>query len=128
MKIRTGFVSNSSSSSFICRKKMTIEEATEKTKILLDAYNKLFDKNLKYEEVFFPPYKGSKKYDEELKRWHYIGPTDKNNKWSILEENRTQVETTVGRIIIDSESDNSIPYELFELIEEAFDAIRLHLG
>jgi len=127
MKIRTAFVSNSSSSSFICRKKMTIDEAKEKTQAILECYNKLFDRELKYENVFFPPYKGSKKYDEELKSWGYIGE-DKNNKWDVFEENRIQVKTTVGRIVIDSESDNSIPYELFELIEEAFDAIRLHLG
>jgi hypothetical protein len=34
----------------------------------------------------------------------------------------------IGQIVINSQSSNSIPYELFDLIENAFNAHRRHLG
>ena len=34
----------------------------------------------------------------------------------------------IGRLLVFSADDNSIPFELFEDIEEEFDARRLHLG
>ena len=124
MKIRNGFVSNSSSSSFICRKKMTLSQAEDKLRMIID----LFESEYEFEKVFAQPYKGSKKYNEELKLWDYLGKEDRNDKFDILNPNRTQVKTTIGRIIIDSADDNSIPYEMFETIEAVFDAIRLHMG
>lgn len=34
----------------------------------------------------------------------------------------------VGKLIINSAEDNTIPYSLFELIEETFNGRRIHLG
>lgn len=34
----------------------------------------------------------------------------------------------VGKLIINSADDNTIPYSLFELIEETFNGRRIHLG
>jgi len=39
-----------------------------------------------------------------------------------------QTEANIGKIIIKSESDNSIPGEIMEWIESAFSAQRYHLG
>lgn len=36
--------------------------------------------------------------------------------------------SALGKIIIEGTGDNSIPYELFEQIEELFSATRCHLG
>lgn len=110
MKIRTGFVSNSSSSSFICNTKMTVEEVTESLQIMLDFYNKINDMNLPFDCVFEPPFIADETYGNN---WKYHYP---------------EMSRASGKVIIHSDSDNTIPYELFEFIESKFDARRFHLG
>lgn len=109
MKLRLGFVSNSSSSSFICRTDKTEEEIILFLTKLLDLYNEATGTTLKYEDCFQQPRMGSKNDEKYLKDW---------------EEN---IEA-VGQVIIESAGDNSIPYELFDLINLAFNAERIHLG
>ena len=55
MKIRRNFVSNSSSESFICNAKFTLEETRGILQKILDFYNDLNDLNLSFDEVFEEP-------------------------------------------------------------------------
>ncbi|MHA1468964.1 MAG: hypothetical protein ACTSSP_00230 [Candidatus Asgardarchaeia archaeon] len=113
MKIRTGFISNSSSSSFLCRGNFTPEEAKDILQETLDFYNKMCGTDKTFGSVFEEPRLGTKAdfkfYSED---WE-IG---------VIEEE------VVGHLIINGCDDNSIPYELFYLIERKFDAQRFHLG
>jgi hypothetical protein len=61
MLFRNGFVSNSSSSSFILgaygeSENISLEYVDHWLHTLLDMYNELFQKNLAFEEVFDPPF------------------------------------------------------------------------
>lgn len=49
-----------------------------------------------------------------------------DKKW--LDRNMKELKKLVGHVCILSESDNSIPYDLFDKIETAFNAERQHLG
>ena len=113
MKIREGFVSNSSSSSFICRVNMDTNEAKEILIKLLALYNGAMDTNYIYEKVFYDPYVGDKKYENELNKYYGTYQT---------------IPKINGSLVINSASDNSIPYELFNMIESKFNATRIHLG
>jgi hypothetical protein len=43
-------------------------------------------------------------------------------------ERKTSFEEVEGKLLILSESDNTIPYELFDIIQTKFAARRIHLG
>lgn len=108
MKLRTGFVSNSSSSSFVCDTKMSVKEVESSLRRLLEIYNEFFDASLKFNEVFKKPFRCTKEYQKSMTEWGY--------------------DANVGSLIIESESDNTIPYVLFDWIEEKFNGYRNHLG
>lgn len=117
MKVRTGFVSNSSSSSFVCKTKMSPEEVEMILCRMVDVYhdrnkNHPFYGKETYETMFEKPFYGSGAYDEQLSDY--------------LEQYKGR--STNGKLIIESVGDNSIPFELFDPIEKAFNGIRLHLG
>jgi Cft2 family RNA processing exonuclease len=121
MKKRNGFVSNSSSSSFIVNSypcleekdkvKYSVDEIKNQLKDLLKIYNKFFKSNLQFEDVFDV--------------YEFTGnPHDGwEDTYNILTENIDK-----PRIFIDSIDDNSIPYELFEWIEKKYFAYSCHLG
>lgn len=115
MKIRNGFVSNSSGSSFICKTKDNLKTVKEKLQLILDCHNALSGENLIFDNVFCEPYYGSQDYDKKLVEWGY---------WRQVYNS----DTTVGKVVIDSATDNSIPSEWFEIIESTFNAERIHLG
>jgi hypothetical protein len=104
MKLRKGFVSNSSSSSFICETEMSIEEVTEK----LEKLAEIIDANPSY--MWLPPFIAHADYLED---WRPYDP---------------EVIDVGGKLVIESVSDNTIPYCLFDLIEYLFNARRVHLG
>ena len=138
MKIRTGFVSNSSSSSFICLSKVSAKTAKERLKALLDVYNLLTDSKLTFEETFQDPFvvsshdKKSKEYKDRMQGWIFGKDAPyKNVRVGVFGMSDTVIgkETDLdGKLIINSTNDNTVPYTLYELIEEAFNAERIHLG
>ena len=122
MKIRSGFVSNSSSSSFVCNKYWTdynsykatdMDKVKEKLVKIFECMKilKLIIKDAKFSDVFQEPKKATKADIKEL-----------NEGWSANLKYNNQM------FLINSTGDNTIPHEFFELIEYIFDAERIHLG
>jgi len=111
MKIRNGFVSNSSSSSFICDTEISLEKVKEKLVLMVDFYNDLNDEDNDFEDIFNEPFISDDSYCKS--DWADYYEAMRNSK---------------GKIIIESAQDNSIPYGLQNLIEDTFDAYRCHLG
>ena len=120
MKIRNGFVSNSSSSCFICNydgkgKDYTVEEAITILEVMLDFHNKMLNENAyddHFDDMFGEIYVGEEGDSGVLRGW----------------EEYHDVKQTHGRLIISSSSDNSIPWYMQDIIAEKFNATRLHLG
>jgi len=117
MKIRNGFVSNSSSSCFVCNcygngKDYTVEEAKEILQKMLDFTNEMFGYEDTFDKVFAEPQIGDMADVGFLTNW--------DDRWT--------KENVFGKLLILSASDNTIPYELYGLIESKFDAWREHLG
>jgi len=138
VKIRDGFVSNSSSSSFICLSKVSAKTAEERLKALLNVYNLLTNSKLVFEKTFQDPFivsshdKKSKAYKEEMDGWIFGKDASYQN---VRIGNSFGASVVIGKesdlngkLIINSVDDNTIPCSLYELIEEAFDGSRLHLG
>jgi len=110
MKLRNGFVSNSSSSCFVCNTDMTVEQVKDKLADLLEVHNEYTSDCLQFDNVFLDPFIADKNFCEEDWRSDYgLGNAE-------------------GKILIVSTSDNSIPYEMFDYIESKFDARRIHCG
>ena len=114
MKIRQGFVSNSSSSSFVCDISMPLDEIKKKLNLMLDTYNKLHIIEKQYDDVFREPFIGDEKYEKD--------------SISFFRKHYDNLPTVEDKVIIESADDNSIPYELWEQINFVFNAQRIHLG
>lgn len=109
MKLRYGFVSNSSSSSFICDTNLTLDEVKEKLVKMVDFYNDIFGFDTSFSSIFKSPTLVDDEFiDNALK---YLG----NNQHIIKKVIGKQ-----GKVLINSASDNSIPYFMIILIETLF--------
>ena len=117
MKIRKGFVSNSSTSSFVCDTELSIPEIKKNLQKMVNFYNDMFRQNNTFEDMFKEPFEGSDSQDDFY--IEYFG----GNVLRYLANN-----TTNRKIIIEGAEDNSIPYVLTIIIEEKFNAHRYHLG
>lgn len=117
MKLRLDFVTNSSSSCFVCKTDKSIGEIRFQLQVMLDTYNLTTGKTLAFEDVFEEPFiSDNPEAINESATGHY---------WSY---DKKELKEMQNKVLIYSASDNTIPYSLWELIEEAFDAIRKHLG
>lgn len=114
MKIRLGFVSNSSSEAFLCSTDYSLAVTKGILINMLNFYNSMFNTELEFDEVFDEPRIFTTEDDDCLKSfgepYESVGP-----------EKFTQT-------LIVSCEDNSIPYELFDFIERKFQTNRIHLG
>lgn len=117
MKIRLGYVSNSSSEAFLCDTVLSLQDIKITLTSMLDFYNSISRENeppLSFEQVFEEPRVFSVDDYRSLKGIEYpflwVGP----EKFT--------------RPLIVSQDDNTIPSALFSLIEVAFNATREHLG
>jgi hypothetical protein len=125
MKIRNGFVSNSSSEAFICDSKISLKEAKEILIKMLEFYNEILtgDKRFSiygYNKVFQEPKFLTKEFFEEVLEPYY------DSEYSLKE--KISYEEVKDKLIILSVSDNTIPFELFDIIQAKFAAQRIHLG
>ena len=119
MKTRMGFVSNSSTASFICLTNLKPVKVKQLLQELLDFYNKWLEMNYKFEQLFKDPYMGTSldvKYFNE-----FFGEECKT-------ESYYDYSKADGNVIIMGAEDNSIPDSLIELIQARFEAIYIHLG
>ena len=107
MKIRKGFVSNSSTSSFIVSK-YNVHYVRNNLMHLMDFFNEYFEMDYKFDDLF-NIFNIDDNYKTEMEDWGYIVPKD-------------------AKTIIESTDDNSIPHLMFELIEQKFNTTRNHLG
>ncbi|MFA7101418.1 MAG: hypothetical protein WC196_06820 [Bacilli bacterium] len=114
MKLRIGFVSNSSSEAFICETKKTLDEIEAELREMLELYNKLTGSNHNFDDVFQYPVLADDSNTDYLNEYRSYYKQPKQD--------------LTGKVIIYSASDNTIPWALFELIEEAYNATRIHMG
>lgn len=123
MRIRQGFVSNSSSSSFVCGADVTIAQARSLMTSIIEfdrkyAYTDIENEVVDFDVYFQPPFIADAAYVKFLKDY-FDGCTD------CYEDT---IKHARGRVIIASAEDNSIPYAWFDVICSKLDATRLHLG
>jgi len=143
-------ITNSSSELFICDTSKTEETIIELLQEMLTLYNKLFDSDRTYDDCFGVVYTIHEEnfdmfFEDVVLGWHYIPWELKIPKFNFDYNWNDEVEKQevgaykekyyedikkgmIGYTCIYSSDDNSIPYELFELIESAFNGDRIHLG
>ena len=116
MKIRYGFVSNSSSEAFLCQASFSLEETKTILQKMLNLHNEIFKENEKdkFEDVFQEP--------KFVTMEDLILLDDFSGKGGHPSDDE------IGKLIIYSEKDNTIPFTLFEIIEYKFEVERWHLG
>jgi hypothetical protein len=118
MKLRSGFVSNSSSNSFIILdRSITEKDIAYKMDIIQEMYMKLTGDTFEYNVV-----KQTKEnLLEELYRFNEKSDTYISNMIR-------RVDTPENILSIVDVEDNGIPSDLFDLIEGVFNAERMHWG
>jgi len=116
MKFRNGFVSNSSSEAFICTKTdYSLEEVKNLLKGIIEFHNEFFeDRKTTFEEAFKEPHYVTEEDVKELRdEWGFNNVDDDD----------------IGRVMIESAGDNTIPHWTFDIIRYKFNAwSRFHLG
>lgn len=107
-------ITNSSTELFVCDTDKSIETVETILREKLKQYSALADREYVYEECFDPVFIYTQEMADKAAAdeysWGYEG------------------QATVGKIIIESASDNTIPYDLWDRINDLFDGQNHHLG
>ena len=75
MKIKNGFVSNSSTTSFLIPSKLSEGELADEIKNILESYGMITGKDIKFSETFIGPYDtGSVEDGEKVYELGVVGP------------------------------------------------------
>ena len=101
----------------MCDKKKSLKQVKKILEELVDYYNDRVKKNFYLGDSisidnFIVRIYTKKEYDKKHKDYAWNYESEKN----------------IGKIIIEGTCDNIIPYELFDIIENLFNADREHLG
>lgn len=125
-------ITNSSSELFLCNTDKAIETVKEQLASMLDTYRTCTQNIEEYEQHdylnFDNVFGNIYVYTEEAYK------QDKKRKAELIKEYENdyswgyEKKENIGKIIIESAGDNSIPYALWEIMEIAFDTYRYHLG
>jgi len=117
VKTRNGFVSNSSSSSFIVMTNHTEQEIRDILQKMITFHNDIYGKSLQFSDIFLEP----TLVDENILKLLKEFDSD------ILERHKR--EDLIGKKFeIRSASDNTIPYYMHLLISQVFNSENTHLG
>ena len=136
MKIRKGFISNSSSTSFVIdyyvekKDRTSLKEVKETVDRIIKAYNIIYKTKLQKKRTFTI----GKITDEIIKAridFEREYAYDDKGEWGpqpISKDRKKAIENQKGKIIINSVEDNSIPYLMQEMIENVLNADKWHWG
>lgn len=107
-------ITNSSTELFVCDTDKSIETVESILREKLKQFNALHNREYVYEECFDPAYIYTNEMADKAQNRGYA--------WDY--ENQD----TVGKLIIQSRADNSIPYDMWDLINALFGGRNYHLG
>ena len=117
MKIRTGFISNSSTSCFICDTPLTVRQVEKKLKQMVEAYYEIDP------EDFMEGYGGYRSVIGDIHR-----ATEEDARLLRGWDSGMSFKKIKGKIIVMGANDNSVPWGLIPSIEKVLNAERWHLG
>lgn len=103
-------ITNSSTEIFICNTDKSLDQVESILRDKLGAFNALHDTSHVFEDTFEKPYVYTQDMLDDDSGWDYSRADN------------------VGKIMIIGAEDNSVPYEMWDLINDIFDAHNEHLG
>lgn len=105
-------ITNSSTELFVCDTDKSVEVVKQILQDKLDSWNRNEGHNRSFDDVFCEPYIYTKEMYESRSEWAW----DWENPDSI------------GKMIIESNGDNAIPYDMWDDINYIFNGCNYHLG
>lgn len=132
MKFRTDFVTNSSSSCFVVETGENMGEVKKALQKILKGYGIMLDSpTLPYNDIFHGPYVYTKEafveHEAEVKKWKEERKNERSSAWD-WDGWRYESKDNIGKVLIMSASDNTVPWDICEIIERRFKTRREHLG